>query len=174
NEEEEPEEGEELHGDRQGPGSEAPPEEVPRIEHRLAPTQLPGEEDSDSDETADECCQRQGIAPAPVRAFDRAEHDCRQPDDREQRADRVKPWWARLARRGNDQQRPCERDSSEHHVEREERRPGEEVEQDARGEEADDGAARCDSDPGPHRYATLFGRKDRREPRATDGTAQRT
>ena len=93
--------------------------------------QLPDHEHRDPGQAAEERDQRHRIAPAALRAFDRPEHDRRERDDGDERADRVEARRSCFAGGRDDQQRPGERECGEDDVEREDGRPGEEVQQDA-------------------------------------------
>ena len=158
--EEEPERGEELDRDGQRSGGKAAPREVPRVEHRLAASQLPEHERHRSQQAGRECGHRRQLAPAPLGTLDDAEDERAESRGREDRADEVEPRRPRLAGGRDDRQRPDERDGCQDDVEDEDRLPGEPLEQNARGEQAEHAAAGGDADPRPDRLAAFLGRED--------------
>ena len=82
--EQEAEHREELDGDRERPGAEAPAQEVARVEHRLVAAQLPADEGGDGRDTREEGGEGDRGRPAALGALDDAVHERRQAGRRQQ------------------------------------------------------------------------------------------
>ena len=63
-----------------------------------ARVQLPRDESREHDDRDPERGEGRGAAPPVRRRFDEAVHECADPDDRQQRADRIEPRLLRVAR----------------------------------------------------------------------------
>ncbi len=170
--EEEPEGRQELDADGQAASAETPHAEQPRIEQRGFQTPLPDHEgDAGRDAQADGTrCQR--VGPATLRAFDDAEDERGDGDQRQDGPHEVERRRLLVDGARDDRQRTQQGHDREGHVEPEERRPGEPLQKQSSDEEADDRTAARDADPDTDGLAAFLfgeGRGDDREGGGHDG-----
>ena len=146
--EEEAERGEELDGDRQRAGGQAPKPEDARVEHRLAQPQLPEHEPDECDEADASAAivsgssqPRSGPSMIPNTVPPTA-------SERQDGADPVERRRSLVRRARDDGDDPDERDRRQGHIQAEERLPREELEQQCAAEEPEHRPAA--GDPHPH------------------------
>jgi hypothetical protein len=155
--EDEAEERQELHGDGHRTGAEAATGEQPRVEHRVATSQLPQDERDAGDGSPDQPAEDGRVGPATVGALDDPEDHSGDGQERERGAHGVERDRSFVAGVRDEEECADHRQSGEDGVEEEERAPLEPLEQQARGEQAHDGARPRQTGPHPDRLPPLGG-----------------